>query len=202
MRNLVVCCDGTWQDMVDKSNVLRLREALDPSVEAEYVPGVGTADLWNRLRGGVTGWGLSTAILEGYRFLVGTYRPEDHISLFGFSRGAYTARSLAGMIAGVGIADGAGLDERQREAAVRQAFRRYQELRAERKAAGGDTRGRARAAVAPRTADGELRLAYDPRASDIPVVYVGAAVPVYWTVRAPPAAAGCCCDHVDRGTLG
>jgi uncharacterized protein (DUF2235 family) len=169
MRNLVVCCDGTWQDMVDRSNVLRLREALDPSVKAEYVPGVGTGDLWDRLRGGVTGWGLSAALLHGYRFLVAEYRSGDRISVFGSSRGAYTARSLAGMIAGVGIVDGAGLDERQREAAVRQALRRYQALRAERKAAGGGPR----AAAAARTENGELRLAYDPRSPDIPVVFVG-----------------------------
>jgi hypothetical protein len=137
------------------------------------VPGVGTGDLLDRLRGGLTGWGLANALMEGYRFLVEEYRPGDRISLFGFSRGAYTARSLAGMIGGVGIVDRAGLGDRELEAAVRQAYGRYRALRAERKVAAGHARGLESVSATSGTRNGDLRLAYDPRSPDIPVVFVG-----------------------------
>jgi hypothetical protein len=71
-----------------------------------YVPGVGTGNPLDKLQGGLTGTGLSRALLKGYRFLADKYLPGDRISLFDFSRGAYTARSLAGMIGRVGIVDG------------------------------------------------------------------------------------------------
>jgi uncharacterized protein (DUF2235 family) len=48
MRNLVVCCDGTWQDPSARSNVSRLCELLDPPVVKQHVKGVGTGDLVNR----------------------------------------------------------------------------------------------------------------------------------------------------------
>jgi hypothetical protein len=134
MRRLVVCCDGTWQNAAADSNVARLHRAhrADPgSPPAKYVPGVGTSTVnpVGNLRAGLTGAGLDRSIMEGYRFLVDTYRPGDRISLFGFSRGAYTARSLGGMVGKVGIVDGTGLDPAAREDAVRRAYRRYRDLR-------------------------------------------------------------------------
>jgi hypothetical protein len=102
VRNLVVCCDGTWQDAVDRSNVLRLNDPLDASVVRCYVKGVGTGGPVDKLRGAVAGAGLVEALLEGYRFLAAEYRPHDRISLFGFSRGAYTARSALPALLSIG----------------------------------------------------------------------------------------------------
>ena len=79
-----------------------------------YDAGVGT-ERWNKIRGGVTGRGLSYNILQGYKFLVDNYDSGDEIYLFGFSRGAYTARSLAGMIRNVGILHGRYAREKRLE---------------------------------------------------------------------------------------
>jgi hypothetical protein len=163
MRRLVVCCDGTWQNVAADSNVARLHRAYraDPgSPPAGYVPGVGTSssDLLGNLRAGLTGAGLDRSIVDGYRFLVDTYRPGDRISLFGFSRGAYTARSLGGMVGRVGIVDGTGLDAAAREDAVRRAYRRYRDLRDHRDDTGWST---------------GLVLAYGPDEPTSPIEFVG-----------------------------
>ncbi len=172
MRDLVVCCDGTWFDAVDLSNVRRFHDLLDEPVIAKYVPGVGTGHLVDTLRGGLTGAGLGDALRDGYRFLVDTYRPGDRISLFGFSRGAYTARSLAGLVGRVGIADGHDLDERGRAAAVTWAYERYKALKDEAR----EQPGVRRAVPWPgalRTGTGAPPLAYDPGSPDIPIALVG-----------------------------
>jgi len=67
-----------------------------------YCPGVGTGR-FDQLRGGVFGWGLSRNIKNAYAFLIEHYEPGDDIFLFGFSRGAYTVRSLAGLVRNSGI---------------------------------------------------------------------------------------------------
>jgi uncharacterized protein (DUF2235 family) len=115
MKRLVVCCDGTWQLPDQKwfgssspTNVARISERIANSDGAIsqvvwYDQGVGTGDVLDRVRGGVTGYGLDESIARAYRFLVGNYVPGDEIFLFGFSRGAYTVRSLAGMIHKCGI---------------------------------------------------------------------------------------------------
>ncbi len=110
MKRLVVCCDGTWssRDQGSPTNVVKLHGAL-AEVGADgvpqlthYVQGVGTKR-WQRLVGGAFGWGLSQNVQEGYRFLVENFEPGDELFLFGFSRGAYTARSLAGLVRNAGI---------------------------------------------------------------------------------------------------
>jgi hypothetical protein len=172
VRNLVVCCDGTWQDATARSNVSRLHDLLIPPAVRHYVPGVGTGGgLANKLRGGLTAVGLTDALLNGYRFVVDEYQPGDQISLFGFSRGAYTARSLAGMIGRVGIVDRTNLHGHALTAAVRRAGARYEALRAERKA--GRDSGPEAPVAAPRGDDDELPLAYDPASPDIPVAFIG-----------------------------
>jgi uncharacterized protein (DUF2235 family) len=172
VRNLVVCCDGTWQDPAARSNVSRLHDLLDPPAVSHYVPGVGAGvGLADKLRSGLTGAGLTDALLDSYRFVVDEYRPGDRISLFGFSRGAYTARSLAGMIGRVGIVDRTGLDEQALAAAVRRAGARYEARRAERKAGQGG--GPEALLSASRGEDDELSLAYTPDSPDIPVSFIG-----------------------------
>jgi uncharacterized protein (DUF2235 family) len=117
-KKLIVCCDGTWNDpdelrdhIAKPTNVAKLALALvsdvdnaetEPSQLVHYEPGVGTSRD-ERLIGGAFGYGLSRNIINGYRFLAQRYEPGDKVYLFGFSRGAYTARSLAGLIHNCGI---------------------------------------------------------------------------------------------------
>ena len=115
MRHLFLAFDGTWNepdtnlsDGDQNTNVRRAYQALEPKTPAGveqlkfYFKGVGTDPL-ERVRGGLFGKGLSDRILSGYRYLVKYCRPGDKVFFIGFSRGAYTARSLAGMIERVGL---------------------------------------------------------------------------------------------------
>jgi hypothetical protein len=121
MKNVVVCCDGTWntpqemeQGLPSPTNVVKLYNALtrDDSQRAYYHPGVGTGKgWWDQIAGGSTGKGLGQNIMSAYRWLGLHYAPGDRIFLFGFSRGAYTVRSLAGLIAHCGLIDLFGVDE-------------------------------------------------------------------------------------------
>lgn len=126
---LIVCCDGTWNAFGQKNptNVVKLYEAIadvdDDGIEQKkfYVAGVGTKSRWDRIRGGVAGWGLSANLKSAYRDLVDAYEPGDEIFLFGFSRGAYTARSLGGFIRNVGIL------KRENRDRVDEAFKLYRD---------------------------------------------------------------------------
>ncbi|MGY3206212.1 DUF2235 domain-containing protein [Streptomyces sp. TE5632] len=109
-KRLVVCCDGTWNfaDQPSRTNVAKVALSVrqGPTAGKEqrvyYHSGVGT-QRWERLRGGAFGVGLSRNVVDAYRFLVETYEPDDELFLFGFSRGAFTARSLAGLVRNSGI---------------------------------------------------------------------------------------------------
>ena len=125
MSNLVICCDGTWNtpDERDRgvpvpTNVVRIfnavaqRDARGAEQQRYYHPGVGTNGSWfDKVAGGSTGAGLDRNIMSAYRELCDRYRPGDAIYLFGFSRGAYTVRSLAGFIGRCGLLDTTGLQE-------------------------------------------------------------------------------------------
>ena len=114
-KRIVVCCDGTWNTanqtrggVACPTNVAKIKAAVAEQDAdgvrqvALYQPGVGT-NRWERLRGGAFGVGLSRNILAVYRELIEIYEPGDEIFVFGFSRGAYTARSLAGLVRKSGI---------------------------------------------------------------------------------------------------
>ena len=128
MKRLIVCCDGTWQTLSQKvpTNVAKLAfslegcDASDPDTPVEqivyYDSGVGTPftqsnSSWfsrllsslRRKRQGAFGGGLEEKIYDAYRFLSLNYQKGDEIWLFGFSRGAYTVRSLAGLIYNSGL---------------------------------------------------------------------------------------------------
>jgi uncharacterized protein (DUF2235 family) len=120
MRNIIICCDGTGNEISENiSNVLKLYRCLrktektSPRQLVFYDPGVGTLerpDPWHKLKqdfnailGLATGYGLDDNVLAAYAFLVHTYQAGDQIYLFGFSRGAYTVRVLAGLIHKVGL---------------------------------------------------------------------------------------------------
>src|SRR5882724_2405072 len=105
MANIVFCADGTWNTANDKggiTNVAKLFGTLEQSdaQTGRYDDGVGADGLEiQRLLGGAIGDGLFQKIRDGYDYIAQEYNDGDRIFLFGFSRGAYTARSLAGMIA-------------------------------------------------------------------------------------------------------
>src|SRR5260370_37148850 len=108
-KNISLLCDGTGNEIeANLSNVLKLFRILRKNDEqiVFYDPGVGTIssnDPWSRWKsdalgvwGLLTGYGLDENVLDAYHFLVDTYGEGDRIYLFGFSRGAYTVRVLAG----------------------------------------------------------------------------------------------------------
>lgn len=113
-KNIVLCLDGTGNQLKAKgnTNVVRLYETLsldEPDQQvAYYDPGVGTfgaqgaliplARGFSRMLGLAFGYGLRENLSDAYTYLMRTYEPGDRIFLFGFSRGAYTARALAGML--------------------------------------------------------------------------------------------------------
>lgn len=118
-RHLVVCTDGTWNQpdqrdhgLVVPSNVVKVARAVagraKGGVEQRvyYDTGVGTGGWWDRIKGGAFGIGLSDNVKQAYKALGRIFEPDDKIFLFGFSRGAYTARSLAGLIGLCGIPKG------------------------------------------------------------------------------------------------
>lgn len=105
-KRIVFCADGTWDTTSSHTNVYRLYKALN--VTAEQMPfyddGVGAdGDPITKLIGGAFGTGLWQKIKDGYSKIAHVYEAGDSVYLFGFSRGAYTARSLAGMIAASGL---------------------------------------------------------------------------------------------------
>lgn len=110
-KNIVVCSDGTGNSGGKRrgTNVWRIFNAVDRYREDRkqityYDDGVGTHDVrLLRLLGGAFGVGLCRNICEAYEFLALNYEEGDKLFMFGFSRGAYTVRSLAGMICRCGL---------------------------------------------------------------------------------------------------
>ena len=134
MKRIAIFIDGTWNrpDAEHPTNVVRLSRCVSshavggmPQVVL-YSPGVGAgrgnnwaARRMDRLLGGALGWGLTDIIEDAYRNLVFLYQPGDEIMVFGFSRGAFAARSLVGLIRSCGI------PERDKLAEIPDAMRRY-----------------------------------------------------------------------------
>jgi uncharacterized protein (DUF2235 family) len=115
-KNIILLSDGTGNSNIKDrgTNVFKLYEALDFNSGPQdafaqvaiYDDGVGTQSFKPlRALGGAFGWGLAKNVRQLYKHLAQTYQPGDKIYLFGFSRGAFTVRSLAGLIASKGILD-------------------------------------------------------------------------------------------------
>ena len=118
-KNIVICLDGTGNEVKAKgaTNILKIVELLDLSDPTKqivyYDPGVGTfaapsawswaARTLSRLGGLALGHGIRQNLGEAYTFLMNTWQPGDKVFVFGFSRGAYTARALCGMLYRVGL---------------------------------------------------------------------------------------------------
>lgn len=114
MKNIVICCDGTSNEFgTNNTNVVHTFMLAEKNIGqiVWYDPGVGTGG-WDYCEedGGLkaksdqaTGFGLQKNVEDAYRFLMSCWEIGDHIFLFGFSRGAFTVRSLAGMLHEVGL---------------------------------------------------------------------------------------------------
>ncbi|MEZ5833271.1 MAG: DUF2235 domain-containing protein [Dongiaceae bacterium] len=147
MTNLVICCDGTWNTADQEqggiptpTNVVRLhacvadRNAKGVAQKKYYHPGVGTdPGLVHHFLGGGIGLGLNRNIQSAYAWLCRTYQPGDAIYLFGFSRGAYTVRSLGGLVARCGLLDLAGIPDEESwkriETVFQSGYREHKETR-------------------------------------------------------------------------
>jgi uncharacterized protein (DUF2235 family) len=113
-KRIIFCADGTWDDPQDATNVYALFRAITISAQqvAYYDDGVGSDGTpLQKLAGGALGDGLFQKIQDGYNKIAHVYDQDDEIFIFGFSRGAYTARSLAGMIAICGLPFGKFSDQ-------------------------------------------------------------------------------------------
>jgi uncharacterized protein (DUF2235 family) len=106
-RRIAFCADGTWDGAGNDTNVYKISKAI-VAIPGEqysfYDDGVGADGTpIEKLSGGAFGTGLFQKIKDGYATISSVYEEGDDVFLFGFSRGAYTARSLAGMIAVCGL---------------------------------------------------------------------------------------------------
>ena len=139
-KNIVVCSDGTGNSGGKKygTNVWRIFNAVDrhrDDVEqiTFHDDGVGTDKLrWLRVLGGAFGLGLTQNLRQLYTFIVTNYEPGDRLYLFGFSRGAFTIRSLAGMICRCGLLEREGflnLPAAKREEALGDVVSAYRSAR-------------------------------------------------------------------------
>ncbi|CAK5280206.1 unnamed protein product [Mycena citricolor] len=125
-KRIVVCCDGTWQDGVSTANrqaytnILRLARTVnhedtrfDPPIPqiVFYQSGIGSdKGFYSEYVVGVTGSTLADKVEEAYSFIAHNYFPGDEIFLFGFSRGAYTARMVAMFINSIGVLNRTDMD--------------------------------------------------------------------------------------------
>jgi len=128
-KRIVICADGTWNRPEEDlrrdvpTNVLRLARAIKPlgrgGIPQQVFYDWGVGSYYDRVVGGATGKGINKNIMDDYRYIVQNYRPGDEIFLFGFSRGAYTVRSLSGLINNCGIL------ERPDARLIEHAFKHY-----------------------------------------------------------------------------
>src|SRR5256885_9057038 len=118
MKRIVICADGTWnhRDQLDErtrrrrpTNVTKVARAVRPRAKdgtnqvVYYHEGIGTGGATDKVTGGAFGHGMESNIRDLYRFIVYNYEPSDELYFFGFSRGAFTVRSLSGFMYKVGL---------------------------------------------------------------------------------------------------
>ena len=139
MKKLAIFCDGTWNtpDTAEngklcQTNVVKMANALSSKSldgmeqRLYYDTGVGSEGGWlKRIYDGATGTGITENILQAYRFIIKNYEKGDELFFFGFSRGAFTVRSLSGLIRNSGILKREHIDQ------VRTAYRIYKSRKPE-----------------------------------------------------------------------
>ena len=123
-KHIIICLDGTWNDPTERTNVYKIFRALGGQEEAIadddvavgdylirkgqgflafYLEGVGAQGRGEGMLEGALGLGLHKRVLNGFLLASRFYEPGDKFWIFGFSRGAWSARCLAGMISKVGL---------------------------------------------------------------------------------------------------
>jgi hypothetical protein len=148
MKRLVICYDGTWNAVTNPdevTNVVRVAQAIRSVAEdgttqvVYYNAGVGSGGPIDRFVGGVFGAGLRNNVKRGLAFLSLNWDPQDpdnpvadEIYIFGFSRGAYSARALAGVIGAIG-----GIPKQSSFDQLEEIWNHYRKTKEER-AAGDD----------------------------------------------------------------
>ena len=108
MKRIIICADGTWnrpeKDLTKDypTNVLKMARAISPvakdGIEQVVFYDWGLGSYHSSFAGGAFGKGINKNVMDDYRFIVQNYKAGDELYFFGFSRGAYTVRSLAGLI--------------------------------------------------------------------------------------------------------
>ena len=129
MKRIIICADGTWnrpEENIEEdfpTNVLKFARGIAPKDDYDtkqivfYDWGIGSYH--DKIVGGGLGAGLEKNVMDGYRFLVHNFEVGDEIYLFGFSRGAYTVRSLSGLINNCNILKGSESNR------IEEAFKLY-----------------------------------------------------------------------------
>lgn len=104
VKRIALFLDGTWNNVTDNTNVWRMKSLCTKSPEqlVYYSAGVGTQS-GEKLKGGMFGIGINKEVVDAYEWLIEHYEPNAKVFIFGFSRGAFTARSLAGFISECGL---------------------------------------------------------------------------------------------------
>jgi uncharacterized protein (DUF2235 family) len=130
-RDIFIALDGTGSNQLSRTNVSRLYELVDNAGANRpratyYGEGVGTGA---RFVGAATGWGIGQDVREAYLFLIDNWRAEDRLFLSGFSRGAYTARILGGLIAIAGVPDLSKYPPKERVRIVERIYDAYKTKR-------------------------------------------------------------------------
>ena len=186
MKRIAVFCDGTWNsaDAAFSTNVHQLWGAISETdsagiaQKAEYIPGVGTghgkkglSKRWDKIVGGAFGVGVTRNIMRAYQFLAETYEPGDQIYIFGFSRGAFTARSLAGLLRA------SGLPSTETKSRMKHALNRYRSMNPK-TAPGTEESHRFRAEYSPNVATSEAEQTWRrennlPEGALLSITYLG-----------------------------
>lgn len=182
-KSIAMFCDGTWNSprAPYSTHVQRLYEAahkveqVNSNLVCGYFPGVGAGasfsgqlgKAFDKVGGGAFGWGLTKNILKAYEFLARQYEPGDRIFLFGFSRGAFTVRSLAGMIRK------SGFPSEVTKSSVKQALELYR-LRGEKNHPDAPHIQKKRKDLSPNFATSDEDLAYrNGQGAIIKIAYMG-----------------------------
>ncbi len=128
MKRLIVCCDGTWNTadqtedgVFTPTNVVKIFNAVDDTSKEKgieqikyYHPGVGADEtIVKKLKGGISGNGIDKIIMSAYAWICRNYQTGDDIFLFGFSRGAFTARSVSGLIGKCSLLNLNGVEDKE-----------------------------------------------------------------------------------------
>ena len=125
-KKMALFFDGTNNTMYGPkhthTNIVKMYEAVKPGTQKFYIEGVGAN---RKILGLATGFGFRYRIMKGYRFIAENYADGNEIYLFGFSRGAYSARMLSNFLYTVGLLDLSAVPHDKRDVFLRKLYQAY-----------------------------------------------------------------------------